>query len=315
VENSEKIIKWSLDNKNLLNLEVVYYTGLKDFLPKVEDIGINISINNLTFHGRGSDSIEEIAYLKALSECVERATTFFLEIPNTNGIAAHFDLSSAKKNARNELIERDAFLCNFLLNSNLKKIQTRLFPRLSTEKHIVIDYFEMAKNQMGVGVLAFTSSSKNFLSYGLAFASNVETSLEKSTTELLRDFVHFENKQNIQSISIEDFNNAKESNLNAHRYVSNTKEYLELFLKSITNENFTSSQPTYKEDDFSYKVISQQKLFHNCPLHVVQAINPKLQNLFTGPTTADKVNFTRLTEVAGRVIRENDLNFLPHPID
>ena len=315
MENPEKIIKWSIDNKNHLNLEVIYYTGLVDFLPKVEDIGINIKVNNLTFHGRGTDTIEEIAYLKALSECIERATTYFSGIPNTNGVAAHFDISSAKTNARDELIERDAFLCNFLLNSKLKKIQTRTLNRVSTKEIIPLVYYEMSKCFMGIGVLAIMNSSHDFLSYGLAFSNSLEKSIEKSTFELLRDFVHFENNQNIKSISIEEFNISEHSNLNAHGYVSKNKKYLDLFWNSITNGESHCSHLTYKEVDFSYINISNHDLFPNCPLHVVQAINPILQNLFCGPTTADKVNFSRLSEIAGRVVTETDLNLLPHPID
>ena len=315
MENSEKIIKWSLDNKKLLNLEVVYYTGLKDFLPEVEDIGINIKINNSTFHGRGTDLIEEIAYLKALSECIERATTYYSGIPNTNGVATHFDLSSAKANARDELIERDAFLCNFLLGSKLRKIQTRTINRISTKEIITLDYYEMSKCFLGIGVLAIMNSSHDFLSYGLAFSNYLEKSVEKSTFELLRDFVHFENNQNIQSITIEEFNISQHSNLNSHGNVSKSKKYLELFLNSIANNNLRTSTLNYEEVDFSYKIISHHDLFPNCPLHVVQAINPKLQTLFCGPTTPDKVNFSRLSEIAGRVVNENDLNLLPHPID
>jgi hypothetical protein len=315
VENSEKIIKWSIDNRNILDLEVIYYTGLKDFLPKVEDIGINIKINNYSFHGRGTDTNEEVAYLKAFSECIERATTYFLDIPTTNGIASHFDLDSAKTNAQNELIERDSFLCNFLLSSKFNKIHTKTFYRQSSNININIDYYEISKCSLGVGVLAMMNSSFDFLSFGLAFSKTLDKAEERSTFELLRDFVHFENNQNLKLISIEEFNNSKDYNLNIHGDVSKTKKYLHLFRDLITKDDSPIINLNYDDNSFSYQDISNHEIFPNCPLYVVKATNPKLQNLYFGPTTHEKVNLVRLSDVAGKIIDLNDINLLPHPID
>ena len=73
VENTQKIIDWSIKYSEQLHLKAEYYTSIKKFMPDHFDIGVSIVVNDKKYAGRGTDKIEEIAYLKALSESVERS--------------------------------------------------------------------------------------------------------------------------------------------------------------------------------------------------------------------------------------------------
>ena len=123
MENTQKIIDWSIKYSEQLHLKAEYYTSIKKFMPDHFDIGVSIVVNDKKYAGRGTDKIEEIAYLKALSESIERSLLPIFNIENSNGLAVHHSLDQAKLNARNELIERDAFFCRYLLKSGMKKIQ------------------------------------------------------------------------------------------------------------------------------------------------------------------------------------------------
>ena len=116
MDNTKELKQWIIDNADALKLKVERLHWIKDWFPGYSDYWVSAIINNESFEGRGIDSDDEQAFLKAFSELVERIFCFYNGI-NSNGVAAHYNKNSAILNARKELIERDAVLCHHLTDT------------------------------------------------------------------------------------------------------------------------------------------------------------------------------------------------------
>ncbi len=91
---------------------------------------IHFSMPNLNhgFYGLGADSVEELAYIKAIVEYFERMAFFEIGIKlsfdSTSGIAGHRMTYFAKRNAISELYERDSFLLHWYSQTPFLKVKT-----------------------------------------------------------------------------------------------------------------------------------------------------------------------------------------------
>ncbi|MBC7428170.1 MAG: hypothetical protein H7336_06135 [Bacteriovorax sp.] len=321
MEDTKKIINWSLENADLLSLKVEYYTGLRKIFPHIFDIGIFIEVEGKVSHGRGTDDFEEVAYAKALSEALERASINYFNIKNTNGLAVHFDIDSAKKNGREELLERDAFLCHFLLGKGF--IERNPFNNKFNFEHlsnqnISIKFFEMCRYQDGVGILCIAngeSFKRPFGNiFGSAFGDNEEIVFKKAYIEVLRLVMHIKDKE-IVSINLAKFKELEKYNFSDHGKLSLDLEYSKK-INSFINENVLDMTKEVQSEDFQYEILDLSLIpLPNLPLHIVWTRNFKLQNLFTGKSEETKINMKRLSQVSNCVIEFKNINSFPHPFD
>ena len=111
--HSNELTSWLLENADLLDLRATELTWARDWgLKSYHDFQISIAVDGKRFIGRGTAASEELAFLKAGAEAIERAYCGGLGIHSV-GVAAHVDEKSAQENAINEWIERDTFICHF----------------------------------------------------------------------------------------------------------------------------------------------------------------------------------------------------------
>jgi hypothetical protein len=322
VENTQKIIDWSIKYSEQLHLKAEYYTSIKKVMPDHFDIGVSIVVNDKKYAGRGTDKIEEIAYLKALSESIERSLLPIFNIENSNGLAVHHSLDQAKLNARNELIERDAFFCRYLLKSGMKKIQFEITEaeKYFKNENIDISYYEMCHYQDGYGVLCVADGVSHKRPFGLvmgtSFRSEVEVAKNQAFNEALRTVLSTVAKKESESISIEEFSKMNDDQINFrdHGRLSLNLEYSKYF-KDLLNNEIIALKDNIDHDDFSYEVLDNALIpIPELPLLAVRANHPKLQQLYTGVTLAEKVNLNRLKQIFEEV-NFKSINLIPHPFD
>jgi ribosomal protein S12 methylthiotransferase accessory factor YcaO len=124
--NSQKLISWLLNNSAELNLQVTEFTWVRDWdLVGVFDFQVTIELHGRTFTGRGTAPSEELAFLKAGAEAIERAFCGGLEI-STMGVAVHTTESLAQQNAKRELVERDAFFGHYYSKTSFSNLENDL---------------------------------------------------------------------------------------------------------------------------------------------------------------------------------------------
>lgn len=317
MENTQQVIDWTLRNKDFLDLQVIYYEGLIKYFNSIFDIGITIRFKNEIYKGRGTDKNEKTAYLKAFSECIERVACSHYKLNSTNGLAAHTIFEEAKINARNELIERDAFMCHYLLMSKLKPLSLQI-SGVNSFSGINIKLYEMYRSTLGVGVLALAYGASKVPRFGLisgtSFQNNEAGAVKHALIEVARNLDDIIESHTVNDISLEDFNNLNNYSFNNHGELSRNLAYAQLFENSL-NSNLLEIKLDYLKTDFRYEEIDITFIKKNLPLKLARAHNFKLQNIFSGPTIHEKINLQRLSQISGKKITFDKVNPLPHPFD
>lgn len=321
VENSKKIIDWSLEHSEELFLQVEYYTGLKIFFPSLFDIGIFIKINEKTYYGRGSDENEEIAYCKALSEAIERSVLEIYKLENSNGLAVHPDLNIAISNAQDEIIERDAFFCHYFLNRGFFeiKISNSKIKLENCNSLFKLSFYELCKSDNSIGVLCslngkeFAKPFGNIL--GTAYGRDLNNVAEKALVEALRMFTFFNKNSNSFSISEQDFLNLKDFTFSHHGKLALDLRYSEK-LESFFSNNKMLMNSSYSKEIFKNTILNPSLFpIPNIPLFFVKSSSDFLQDIFTGPTVKEEINWNRLNQLGGGVVNMSNINLVPHPFD
>jgi ribosomal protein S12 methylthiotransferase accessory factor YcaO len=124
--DSQKLISWLLNNSAELNLQVTECTWVRDWgLAGVFDFQVTLDLQGRTFTGRGTAPREELAFVKAGAEAIERAFCGGLEI-STMGVAVHTSETLAGENAKRELIERDAFFGHYYSRASFMNLESDL---------------------------------------------------------------------------------------------------------------------------------------------------------------------------------------------
>lgn len=321
VENSKKIIEWSLKYSEELSLQVEYYTGLKNYFPSLFDIGIFIKINGNTYYGRGSDDVEENAYCKALSEAIERSLLAIYNLESSNGLALHPNLNIAIRNAQDEIIERDAFFCHYLLNKGffeLKILDERIKSAICSTP-FKVRFYELCKDKNSIGVLC-SLNGKNFTKpfgniMGTAYGRELNSVAEKALIEALRMFTFFNKNSESLPITEQDFLNLKDIQFSHHGKLAldlNYSEKIERFFSS----NKMSINSSYSEDIFKNTILNPLLFpIPDVPLFFVKSSSDFLQDIFTGITNEKSINWNRLNQLTQMGIDMSNINLTPHPFD
>lgn len=321
VEDSKKIIDWSLKYSEELSLQVEYYTGLKSFIPDLFDIGILIKVNEKTYYGRGSDTNEETAYCKALSEAIERSILSIYNLKNTNGLAIHPNFRIAAKNAKDELIERDAFFCHYLLDKGFHqiKITSKKINEAVSLVNCKVTFYELCQSDGSIGILCSINGKEYVKPFGnilgTAYGQGIEEVAEKALIEALRMFIFFCSSSTKLPMSEQEFLSVQDVDFSHHGKLAldlNYSKEFEIFLnncKISMNSNFP--------DEIFQTTVLDQSLFPipEIPLFFVNVKSELLQNIYTGPTIEKEINWFRLSQVNGKSMSISTINLRPHPFD
>lgn len=153
--DSSKLTSWLLGNADRLKLQGTEFSWVRDWkLKGYHDIQVSIEVEGQTFIGRGTALGEDLAFLKAGAEAIERAYCGGHHIHST-GVAAHTADQAARENVQNELNERDAFFCHFYT-------RTPLFPVADSHLYELMQTFKGAFEEflpLGINIRLFRAYS------------------------------------------------------------------------------------------------------------------------------------------------------------
>jgi hypothetical protein len=223
--DSQKLISWLLDNSEKLQLQATELTWVQEWnLSGVFDYQVEITIQDRIYKGRGTALTEELAFVKAGAEAIERAFCGGYGISSL-GVAAHTDQVLAEKNAASELNERDAFFNHYYLKRSLDLLEDSkihnfknrwqsAFKKLATNR-VDCQFFE-AESDIESVVVCVMSGEKAQQKFGgiIGLGSNqsIDAALESAFLEALRNAASVLQDEGSEPFSINDFLNIEKPN-------------------------------------------------------------------------------------------------------
>lgn len=111
--NQISALKWLNERRSRGDLRVRQFSWPEHYGFRFFDYEISLNLQGVEYKGRGKDSQEDVAIMKAGAECVERAYCGWNGLPSS-GVAAQLTEPEAKVNAWQELDEHDIFFCHLL---------------------------------------------------------------------------------------------------------------------------------------------------------------------------------------------------------
>jgi len=332
MENSKrKLENWLFENAQKLDLKVVNYTWPRFFNLNYFDISVSMVYNKKKFIGRGTAPNERDALLKASVECIERIFCSFNKT-SSNGVAAHYSKNTAKKNAMNELLERDSFFCSYLTMAKRNLISTDIFLKLreilESKYKISIQYFDISAYQNPKTILAVAVGNEFVQPFGLCIGlgtnADLDQAIQSASFEIIRNITAlifdkktkniFQTKTPLAPIK---YKVSTPVTPEGHMKYINDISNLHLFLNWLQDTSPQLHSPFIRASmpKIQYGQLLAPKLFNKCPLYIYKA---KAMNLFQeaywGKTTIRKINLKRIQEYAGCDVKFDDLNLNIHPL-
>ncbi|MBL7545124.1 MAG: hypothetical protein JNL11_15005 [Bdellovibrionaceae bacterium] len=193
--------RWLLSKKDLLKVSFAEHKDTFNLLPNLTDIEVKISVGSLTFSGRGTDLVGDIALEKASSEAVERWCCHKLEI-STVGCAIRSTEEDAESSSVSEFIER--FYFDQFLEHSFHALRSKTE---SIAPEAQINYYKLAKTKYGSVILGLVVDSEKPICLGLALEKDLNVGFSKAATEALRNYtVYRENKSDFVDAVSNDHN-------------------------------------------------------------------------------------------------------------
>jgi hypothetical protein len=299
-----------LSNAELLGLKVQKLSWGEEFLGGLFDFRIKTNLFGEETIGIGIDQNEEVAFLKAFSESVERAYCKKNDI-RSHGVSAHWCKESAKENSLCELIERDMFLCHFLTGKAAKRIEKREIQNVNmvlSAKGCRLKVFQLSTlNNYNIFVSVGENGALGNI-IGLGASLDFESALKKSMIECLFRLVA----------------EAGRSSRNISKDVENPIEHYLYHLESprlvnsklLKNSSFSSqvfNKSVYIDVEWE-ELGNLNEIVPGLELCILRGRTKSLQGMYYGNTSEQKVNFSRLIEFVGELITFDDLETMVHPV-
>lgn len=322
---SHHLSDWILANAENLSLQVEDLQWVQKPFTGLHDIHASILIGNKRYEGRGSADSKDLAIIKAVAEAIERAVCL-QSLPTTNGVAAHIDLEQAKKNAQNELLERDLFLSHFLTQTAFD-VSTEWTAQLSLDLREdigragdSIQIFRMRRNSHGQGFVCLIRGGMRWGGImGLSFGQGDEHSLVmKAALEACRYYWHRRSHRMLtENHSLESF-----LSLSDWKYADNGRLGLNVDYFSKISHLFPESTECesgrdfvdYRSADFSFRELPVDlPELRGGPMKIVHCSADHIQPLLPGPFGQNEISQPGLLRFTNG--REFVLENLPHPID
>jgi len=323
---SHLFTEWILSNSETLSLQVEDLQWIRKSFPGIHDMSVRIQILGKPYEGRGHATTKDVAVQKALAEAIERAMCL-QHLDTTNGVAAHYDLELAKKNARNELLERDLFLSHFLTKTPFiltpewrAFLPGEVFADISRAGDS-LQIYKMGPTSHGQGIVCLIRGGERWGGVlGLSFGQEHESALViKASLEAYRYYWHRRSHQTLNDHhDLESF-----LALPKWRYEDNGR-------LGLNPDYFSRISPLFPEDpmagqraedlvdytstEFNYREFSLDEIgLKNCPLKVVHCSAAGTQPLLPGPFRPETISRDGLMRFTNG--REFTQETLPHPMD
>ncbi len=321
--HTEKLGRWLIDNSDAINLQVQRSLWVREWLPGFFDVGVQIEVASKIFKGRGFAENEDLAFLKAGAEAIERAICNEYKI-RSNGVAVHTGEDAAKLGAKLELIERDLILAHHfcgarplkILDLDSRKVDFKKIRSQLRDQEIWVELYELSASPEIRAVHCVATDSKNQSRFGSIMGSSCTIDLEscciKALSECLINVVAWLSGGNTQALTLAEFNSKS-----SHEPVDHSALYLhpesKTFLDYLSKRN-TSHCPQTEVNLDKIEVTelrSFDSILNSAPIFCYKAFSNQLQSIFYGPTELSKLNLPRILEFDPTL---QNYNFTPHPI-
>lgn len=313
---------WKIDStflsRNINNIQV---RKVKDVInDKVHHYDFFIEEHNL--HGVGTSRSEEIAFLKAQNETIERLCLIYAKdkhnkIKTSNGFAAHSTLEEAKRSAFIELIERDLFFTSWLTNRK---------PQWETDfndDYILEAIGEFSnkgiKLQLGIigkscGIYCVISSLTPIdfsLDFGCSIALGSSSSLMEAFKEVILDqyrmgtlIVNSINK--LESFSMGITENQIQKPIDQLHYYLDPANAMRLS-KYFSESDQMITLPNIEDINYETFILPPEITF---PVKVTRCFSDEVQSYFTGKTAKSSINYKRIRNL---INEDEGVNMCLHP--
>lgn len=315
------VLKWCLDNTKKFNFTIKEIQSTPKFLPGYHDYLVKIFFNNETFYGRGIDSHETTALVKAFAELFERIVMFDSEFPNSNGIACHTDIKKAQENAKREMIERDSFFCHYLNRISFKKEIKIFSTKIKESIHQLEKVYKsdtnvyLMDNSLGyynVLCLAKGHRCQHPFSYILGASSHLdlEKAITKAYSEVLINVVS--SQHNLYKIPDFKDNYTDVNRITDHGHAALKPEFDKYnSLEFISNDNFKIYESLPVTTNFSYQKITAPDYLKDTPFIFVKASSKNVQEAIVGNNILNQINTMRINK--NNTINNIIQNYKVHP--
>lgn len=290
--------------------------GLPPFIFQAD-----ITYNGKSLFGLGNSHSSKAGHIIAAAEVLERVGMIHLGLRNSNGCAVHTTLDKARAGAKNELLERDAFLCHFHSQTPVSELPPECHGRLEEIKFYTKAYgwdFDAGILQMAdgspcvlVGVNGLSLPRPQGLFLGLGTGADYLSSLEKALPECLRFFdTQIRELNSIKSITLEEFKSLSKKGVSEHTRLGLDPEYG----SKVWNILFANKSKTPKSQNYTYDIAYQdlelKEILVECPLIFTHASSKQLNNLSFGEYWKEGINEERIRSFSGKA----DIFCEPHTL-
>jgi YcaO cyclodehydratase, ATP-ad Mg2+-binding len=276
------------------------------------DYGVEIIVDGKKYQGNGTSRDPDTALCKAVSESYERFCVKYYELASSNGCAAHYDQPTALINAKLELIERDAFLCHFILGTGFLKLDQVVHKNLEAHSDIKIENYLLESKKYKI-VLTRLILRKYSQIFGMGISSDLSESLFKAEIEALRQWSYYKDIQFDELGEAIDFEKIKFTSFDGHGDLALTKSYFDKTASLFDHAHSKKISFTDLDDSefefihFDRPVLNEDHVFKSIPLCFAQAKHPKAQSLFIGQT----INY--INPLRFDLQKISEFNLCPHP--
>lgn len=273
-----------------------------------------VYFENMRGTGFGTDTSETVALLKAFSEAVERSVFWKLSIGGStitsSGYAAHSNFHLAATSARYELLERDAFMVMWISGQH-----PRWIPDSDVPKQLRHEFEELQKNgfTVTVGQIAICEGDvhvwigvlrcNKFTDVGVVVSTSAAKARESAMLNIIYDLRRAAGLIEVRKNAGGTFNFEAE--------VRSATDTLEFYLnpknKSAVIDLLQSSGEILHLGGDQVSIAQIPHDIEDLPWDIVvaHATSERLQQLYFGAATDQKVNQKRFDDLKLNVVRRS----------
>lgn len=325
MENNQKLIDWALANADRLQLKVTRLTGIDEWLRGYFDYHVSMTVRDNGVFGRGTDTEEPRAFLKAVSEAVERAACDGLDYPWAT--ATHTDKKQASIRAYRELLGMDRALCHHFTGTRLKTLELSTLNdaglahslEKACKKHgITLRLCEMRPAADACVAVAYAwraeSSDPPGVLSGYGCAEALPEAGRQAIIECVRKIGPIFIEENKPKEKMSELESAHSPWWHVWKMSQETAgiDYLRSVLLPASGETISYASEALSIDDVNFREVQGFKtLFPDVPCTVMQAYSSKLIYPQFGRTVIAPVTQARLTAFCGGNCRKIETG-VPH---
>jgi len=317
--DSSKLTAWLIENAPLLNLQITELSWARAWGVPLFDLEASIEVDGRRFLGRGTAASEELAFVKAGAEAIERAFCGGHGIHSV-GVAAHTEESAAKRGAIKELLERDAFFSHFLTRTPFSPMGTTAPLRekfagifaAATAASISIRFFRARSTNQAV-VIALAEGAHAVPAFGgvvgLGCEATETAATEAALLECARNIAAILFGEGRAALSLGEFGMIPDPSSQDRQRLALDPAYWREVRRLFPESSREAAAPTpIPQESITERLSAPYRALETCPVVVYRAqyLNPIRLNE-RSPTT-----LKRLQDFVGHPITEAQLEALPH---